>query len=92
MGGPPHSSGGRAYASGGGVASYANTGTYMSHTPGKNDGSGLNRGKPVTYATGGPVYSQAKGQMGPKFGGGALGGTAKKQKAHRAARVYKKAV
>ena len=66
-------SGGRAYAAGGKVADGAawkeglRNGTQVSHSPGKNDQSGLGRGKPITYAKGGPV--EAFG-MGPKMTAG----------------------
>lgn len=95
---PPRANGGRTYATGGGVNSGTKVfnasmkaGTQMMHSDGKNDGKQLGRGKPVTYATGGPVFASATGQHGPKFKGGALGGEAKLQKAARAAKMYKKA-
>ncbi len=140
MGPPPgiRSQGGRAYAKGGAVTSgpaWAEgkaAGTKVTHGPGKNDGKDLGRGKPITYASGGPVkgkpepkekpplkvspqapstpfdeeydrrgyarpredYDRAHGGpveapagkkgMGPKFGGGGRGGTARLQKAARA--------
>lgn len=95
---PPRSSGGRTYATGGAVNSGTKVfeasrkaGTQVMHSDGKNDGKQLGRGKPITYATGGPVFASETGQHGPKFKGGALGGEAKLQKAARAAKNYKKA-
>lgn len=61
-------------------------GTQVSHKPGKNDLDDMNRKRVVTFATGGgvksftarakggPIYSAAKGQMGPDMPGGAGGG------------------
>ena len=69
-------SGGRTYASGGKVADGAawkeglRNGTKISHSPGKNDQDGLGRGKPITYAKGGPV--EAFG-MGPSMHAGDTG-------------------
>jgi hypothetical protein len=96
-GGPPMkppgimSSGGRAYARGGGVKSGPayeegkREGTQVTHSGNKNDGKDVGRGKPVTYATGGPINAPAgKKGMGPKFGGGGRGGLARLQKAARA--------
>lgn len=66
-------SGGRTYAKGGKVSDGAawkeglRNGTHVQHTDGKNDQSGLGRGKPITYAKGGPV--EAFG-MGPKMTAG----------------------
>ena len=66
-------SGGRTYASGGKVADGAawkeglRNMTPVQHSDGKNDQSGLGRGKPITYAKGGPV--EAFG-MGPKLSAG----------------------
>lgn len=68
-GGPPpgiRSMGGRAYAKGGRVKSGPayeegkRAGTQVSHTPGKNDLQELNRGKPITYADGGPANPATK--------------------------------
>jgi hypothetical protein len=87
---PMRSNGGRAYATGGGVKDHAATAKYMSHAPGKNDGKNVGRGKPVTFKTGGAVFSSSTGQHGPKFDGGGGGGTARLQKESRAARNYKK--
>jgi hypothetical protein len=70
----PHSRGGRTFAKGGKVADGAawkeglRNGTHVQHTDGKNDQSGLGRGKPITYAKGGPV--EAFG-MGPAMRAGA---------------------
>jgi hypothetical protein len=61
------------YAKGGKVADGSawkeglRNGTHVQHTDGKNDQSGLGRGKPITYAKGGPV--EAFG-MGPKMTAG----------------------
>jgi len=61
-------------------------GTQVTHKPGKNDLDDMNRKRVVTFATGGgvksfvarakggPIYSAAKGQMGPDMKGGAGGG------------------
>lgn len=94
---PPRSSGGRTYATGGGVnagtkvfEASRKAGTQVMHSDGKNDGKQLGRGKPVTYATGGPVFASATGQHGPKFIGG-NGGLTRLQEAKRAAKLYKKA-
>jgi len=94
---PPRSMGGRAYASGGGVnsgtkvfnQSRANA-TKMVGGPGKNDLKDMGRGKPITYAKGGPVFASATGQHGPKLKGGAMGGEGRLQKEARAAKNYKK--
>ena len=100
-GGPPpgiRSSGGRAYAKGGAVKSGPawdegrKAGTQVQNNPsGKNDQKDVGRGKPVTYKTGGAVFSAAKGQMGPKFDGGAGGATARLEKEKRAASKYARA-
>lgn len=66
-------------------------GTQVQPSPGHNDAKDMNRKRVVTYATGGPVNASPTGQHGPKFGGGAMGGKAKMQKAHRAAKTYAKA-
>ncbi len=94
---PPRSNGGRTYATGGGVNSGTKVfeasrkaGTQVMHSDGKNDGKQLGRGKPITYATGGPVNASPTGQHGPKFIGG-NGGLTRLQEAKRAARLYKKA-
>lgn len=100
VGGPPglHARGGRAYASGGGVNAGTKVfeagrkaGTQVQHSDGKMDSKDSGRGKPVTYATGGPVFARPTGQHGPKYGGGGGGGTERSQAAARAARLYKKA-
>lgn len=101
---PPRNAGGRTYAKGGRVKSDAGVasgraweegkrnGTQMQNNPsGKNDQGDVNRGKPITYKTGGAIYSASKGQMGPKFDGGAGGGEARLQKESRAARKYTRA-
>lgn len=101
---PPRSSGGRTYKTGGRVKSDAGVasgraweegkrnGTQMQNNPsGKNDQGDVNRPRPITYKTGGAIYSASKGQMGPKFDGGAGGGTARKEKETRAAKNYAKA-
>lgn len=88
----------RGFAKGGAVKSGPaweegkRNGTQVSHSGNKNDATGpygknINRGKPVTYATGGPINAPAgKKGMGPKFSGGARGGKARLEKAARAAR------
>ena len=96
---PPRKSGGRVhkYAKGGRVNEGSKVyeesmkaGTQISHDPGKNDGKDLHRGKPITYATGGRIYSPEKGGMGPKLEGGAGGGEARLEKEKRAAKNYRK--
>ena len=94
MGGPPpgiRHSGGRAYKNGGGVKSGPawdegrKAGTQVSHSGNKMDGKDIGRGKPVTYASGGPIDAPIKGGMGPKLSGGARGGIGRLEKAARAA-------
>ena len=65
-------------------------GTQVTHSPGKGDLKDMNRGRVITYKTGGRVGSE-NGPMGPKFDGGAGGGTARLQKESRAERKYKRA-
>jgi len=67
-------------------------GTQVQHTDGKMDGKDIGRGKPITYATGGPVEHPKHGGMGPKLPGGGGGGKARLAKEHRAEKNYKKAV
>lgn len=95
---PPgmRSTGGRAYAKGGRVKSGPaweegiKAGTQVSHSGNKDDATGpygknINRGKPVTYASGGPINAPSgKSGMGPKLAGGGRGGLARLQKAARA--------
>lgn len=75
--------GGRAYATGGKVVDGPawkeglRDGTQVQHTDGKNDQSGLNRGRPITYATGGKIEAYG---MGPKLTAGD-NGEGRKQKA-----------
>lgn len=101
-GGPPpgmpiRSSGGRAYASGGAVKPGAafeegkRLGTKVQHSPNKMDGKDIGRGRVITYKTGGAVFAKPTGQHGPKYDGGGGGGKARLEKAHRAAKNYKKA-
>lgn len=94
---PPRSMGGRAYASGGAVNSGTavfnksrSNGTQPGKGAGKNDQKDVGRGKPITYAKGGPVFASPTGDHGPKFKGGAMGGEARLQKEARAAKNYKK--
>lgn len=56
--------------------------TPVQHLP--NTEKFAKRGKPITYATGGPINSPAKGGMGPKMPGGGHGGLARLAKAKRA--------
>lgn len=101
MGAPgmtPRQAGGRAYAKGGGVKSGpaweegVRNGTQPQNNPsGKNDQRDINRPRPITYKTGGRIYSPEKGGMGPKFDGGAGGGTARLEKEKRAERKYARA-
>jgi hypothetical protein len=92
---PPRRAGGRTYARGGGVKSgpafesSIRAGTQVQHNEsGKTDQKDVGRGKPVTYATGGPVEApRGKKGMAPKFHGGAHGGLARLQKASRAAKM-----
>lgn len=94
---PPRASGGRAYAKGGAVPGPSwkeglKAGTQVQNNPsGKNDQKDVGRGRVVTFRTGGAVDAPAKGGMGPKFDGGAGGGTARKQKEERAEKNYAKA-
>jgi hypothetical protein len=60
------------------------TGIQKSYPSNKSDTQNIGRDAVVTKATGGPIYSKAKGQMGPKFIGGSMGGVAKLQKMRRA--------
>lgn len=90
---PIRAHGGRTYAKGGAVKpgpAYEEgrrLGTQVTHSTGKGDLGDMNRSKPITYATGGPVEALAgKKGMGPKFHGGGRGGLARLEKAHRAAR------
>ena len=68
---PIRSAGGRAYAKGGAVKTGPafeegrRLGTKVSHSPNKNDGKELNRGKPVTYKTGGSINAPAKTDARP---------------------------
>ena len=92
-GGPPMPppGGPRPFATGGGVFEAGRrSGTQVQHSPGKNDLAEMNRPKVVTYKTGGAVESN-KAPMGPKFDGGSRGGSARLEKAARAAKVYAKA-
>lgn len=61
--------------------------TKVQHTPNISS-KGLGRGKPITYKTGGPISSPAKGGMGPKMPGGGRGGLGRLAKAHRAAKKH----
>lgn len=77
---PPRKAGGRAYAKGGAVKSgpawdeSLKAGTPVQHNPsGKSDQNDVNRGKVVTFRTGGGV----KAGMAPKLPGGAGGGEAR---------------
>lgn len=64
-------------------------GTAVSHDPGKNDLKGLNRGKPITYATGGAVEApKGKKGMGPNLEAGVLTGEARMKQAERYARRH----
>lgn len=59
-------------------------GTHVDHDPGKNDQRGLDRGKPVTYATGGAVeMPKGKNGMGPDLKAGVLTGEARMKQADR---------
>lgn len=89
--GPIRSMGGRAYASGGAVKpgpAYEegkSEGTQVSHDPGKNDLKDMNRGRVITYKTGGAVEApRGRKGMGPKLPGGGRGGLARLAKASRA--------
>ncbi len=94
---PPRKAGGRAYAKGGRVAdgpAYQEgrrNGTQVTHSPGKNDQAGLNRGKPITYARGGKVESPNGVAAATKLPGGSGGGEARLAKEKRASRDYKRA-
>lgn len=58
--------------------------------PDKHDTADIGRKRVITYKTGGAVNAKPTGQHGPKFDGGAGGGTARMQKEDRAAKKYKK--
>lgn len=90
---PPRANGGRAYAKGGAVFQEGRrNGTQVQNNPsGKNDQKDVGRGRVVTFKTGGAVNVSPTGQHGPKFDGGAGGGTARLQKEARAAKKYKRA-
>jgi hypothetical protein len=86
---PPRRSGGRAYAKGGAVKSGPafeeglKSGTPVQHNEsGKNDQNDVNRGRVVTFRTGGGV----KAGMAPKLPGGAGGGEARLAKERMAKR------
>lgn len=93
---PPRNTGGRTYAKGGAVPGPGwkeslKAGTQVQNNPsGKNDQRDVNRGKPITYKTGGRITSE-NGPMGPKFDGGAGGGRARIEKEDRAEKKYAKA-
>jgi hypothetical protein len=88
----PRARGGRAYAAGGRVKSGPaweegkRNGTQVQHNESgktanqKDQPSQLNRGKVVTFMTGGAVEHPKKGGMAPKLAGGAGGGEARLQK------------
>jgi hypothetical protein len=59
-------------------------GTQVQHRDGKDDGKDIGRGKPVTYATGGPVEHPVHGGMSPDLHAGAGGGLGRLRKAKRA--------
>lgn len=94
---PPRASGGRAYAKGGAVGAYPDAafkegkrnGTKVQPLPMHNDAKNMNRKKPVTFKTGGPVFASPTGQHGPKFIGG-NGGLTRLQEAARARKNYAK--
>ena len=101
---PPRSVGGRAYARGGTVTSAAGknadtAGIGKGRTKVQHDDqmpvvkANMNRKPVITKAKGGPINANGKAgqQMGPKFSGGARGGTARMEKADRARKTYAKA-
>lgn len=94
---PPRRTGGRAYASGGRVAdgpAYKEglkNGTQVTHSPGKNDGKDIGRGRVVTFWAGGKVESPKGVAKATKLPGGSGGGEARLVKEKRAARDYAKA-
>jgi len=59
-------------------------GTQVQHSGNKQDGKDIGRGKPVTYATGGPVEHPVHGGMAPDLHAGAGGGLGRLRKAKRA--------
>lgn len=89
---PPHAAGGRAFAKGGrvkGTKVYEEgvaNGTPVQHDPGKNDKKDMNRGKPVTYKTGGAVEANYSVSPATKLPGGAGGGEGRLAKAKAAKR------
>ena len=92
---PPRATGGRAYKRGGGVKSDASKGgTKVQHDNALQvTKDNMNRKPVITKAKGGPINANgaAGKQMGPKFSGGARGGSARLEKAARAAKTYAKA-
>jgi hypothetical protein len=56
--------------------------TPIQHQGNKQDGKNIGRKPVITKAAGGPIYSQAKGQMAPHAKGGAGGGLARLDEAH----------
>jgi hypothetical protein len=64
-------------------------GTPVQHSGNKSDGQSIGRDKVITYKTGGAVEHAVKGQMGPKYEGGAGGGEARLQKAHKLHKAVK---
>ncbi len=64
-------------------------GTKVDHSPGKNDQSGLDRGKPFSYKRGGAVEAPGPGKgMGPDLEAGVLTGEARIKQADRYARRH----
>jgi hypothetical protein len=60
------------------------TRTPIQHSGNKSDTQNIGRGKPITYATGGPVEANGRAgkQMGPDFGAGGHSGVGRLRKAH----------
>lgn len=95
---PPRSVGGRAYARGGKVDAN-NAGIGKGRTPVQHEDNmadqrkDIGRKPVITKASGGPINANGKAgkQMGPKFSGGARGGSARLEKAARARKTYAKA-
>ena len=66
-------------------------GTQVTHSPGKNDQAGLNRGRQITYKTGGRIEASDEVAPATKLPGGSGGGEARLAKEKRAERNYKRA-
>jgi hypothetical protein len=84
--GPPMRKSGGRVKSGPAWEEGKRNGTKVQHSPGKNDLKEMGRGKPITYAKGGKVFSDGRAgkQMGPKMDAGSGSGEGRLDKAKRA--------